>query len=374
MPEKPRRSRAGLVIFLLFLLIAVAGVLAFKVTGDVRETFGAPAPGLSLPSLLRQTLSLYTARESLLQASPLIQEAKFRISPDEPVPGLCARLETEGFVRSAEQTCAYLIYSGLDRRLQSGSFTLEPGLSALQIAQRFADPAARDLQLTIFAGWRVEEVIESSSVFGAAFPSQALLELGLHPPATLAQNLGLIPGQSTEGYFEPGSHFFKPYSLPETVLADLVRKRVSEGLRPEISARAKALGLNWRQVLTIASMIEREAMQTEEMPLISSVFHNRLAQGMRLEMDSTVQYALGQSGNWWKAPLSLDDTRTVSPYNTYQVTGLPPGPICNPSDEAIQAALQPEESDYYFFVARCDGSGLHNFSRTFEEHLENLCP
>ena len=110
-------------------------------------------------------------------------------------------------------------------------------------------------------------------------------------------------------------------------------------------------------------MIEREAVKADEMPLIASVFFNRLDIGMNLASDPTVQYALGYdyiAQRWWKNPLSLDDLKTDSTYNTYVYPGLPPAPIANPSLEALRAVAFPQESPYYFFQAKCDGSGYHN--------------
>ena len=135
-------------------------------------------------------------------------------------------------------------------------------------------------------------------------------------------------------------------------------------------------GLTVYQAVTIASLVEREAVQDEEKPLIASVFLNRLKIGMKLDSDPTVQYALGYdpvAGTWWRNPLSLVDLQFNSPYNTYLYAGLPPAPIANPSLSALHAVAFPAETVYYFFRAKCDGSRLHEFAETFEEHLENAC-
>ena len=127
----------------------------------------------------------------------------------------------------------------------------------------------------------------------------------------------------------------------------------------------------------MASIIQREAMVTDEMPMIASVFYNRLAINMRLQTDPTVQYALGYDparGNWWTTPLNLDDLKIDSPYNTYLHAGLPPGPISSPGLPALQAVAAPAKSNYFYFQARCDKSGLHNFAETLEQHQQNNCP
>jgi UPF0755 protein len=107
------------------------------------------------------------------------------------------------------------------------------------------------------------------------------------------------------------------------------------------------------------------------------VFYNRLRENMRLESDPTAQYALGyilSQNSWWKNPLNLNDLKVNSPYNTYIATGLPPGPICVPSLAALNAVAFPAQTPYYYFRARCDGSGRHNFSATYDEHIQNACP
>ena len=126
----------------------------------------------------------------------------------------------------------------------------------------------------------------------------------------------------------------------------------------------------------MASIVERESILDEEMPLIASVFINREKIGMKLDSDATVQYALGYNqiqGTWWTNPLSSQDLQVNSPFNTYQNSGLPPAAISNPSLAAIQSIAFAADTPYYYFRARCDGSGFHNFAVTFEEHLSNGC-
>ena len=136
-------------------------------------------------------------------------------------------------------------------------------------------------------------------------------------------------------------------------------------------------GLTVYQAVTLASIVEREAVRDEEKPIIASVYLNRLRIGMKLEADPTVQYALGYNfgqGTWWTNPLSLDNLQYDSPFNTYLYGGYPPAPIANPSLEALQAVAFSIETPYYYFRARCDSSGYHAFAATFEEHLANGCP
>jgi UPF0755 protein len=128
--------------------------------------------------------------------------------------------------------------------------------------------------------------------------------------------------------------------------------------------------------VVLASIVEREAVQDEEMPLIASVFLNRLSANMKLDSDPTVQYSLGYNARqktWWTNPLSTSDLAVDSPFNTYLYLGLPPGPIANPGLAALRAVAFPAQSPYYYFRADCDGSGRHLFATTFDEHIANGC-
>jgi UPF0755 protein len=157
---------------------------------------------------------------------------------------------------------------------------------------------------------------------------------------------------------------------------DLLYQQFIDQITPELEDQLSNHGLNLHQAVILASIIEREAVLDEEMPLIASVFLNRLNQEFQLAADPTVQYALGYNSdqnNWWTNPLSLEDLKYQSPYNTYLNTGLPPGPICNPGPDALLAVAYPAHTNFLYFRAACDGSGSHSFALTFEEHLENAC-
>ena len=135
-------------------------------------------------------------------------------------------------------------------------------------------------------------------------------------------------------------------------------------------------GLTIYQAVTLASIIQREAIVEEEMPLIASVFLNRLAASKNLAADPTVQYALGYNESqqtWWTNPLSAEDLQIDSPYNTYLYAGFPPTPISNPGLNALRSVAFPAQTPYYYFRAACDDTGRHLFSETFEEHLQNAC-
>src|SRR5690606_8477899 len=171
------------------------------------------------------------------------------------------------------------------------------------------------------------------------------------------------PGPTLEGYLYPATYTVPVGAPLDTVIGQMVAayRRV---WNDERRARADSLELSEREVVTLASIIEKEARKREEMPTISAVYHNRLRRGQRLEADPTVQYALGQHQQ--RLLYAHIDSVADNPYNTYRHAGLPPGPIGSPSTMGIDAALYPADVDYLFFVARPDGS--HIFTRTFAEH------
>jgi UPF0755 protein len=183
-------------------------------------------------------------------------------------------------------------------------------------------------------------------------------------------------GATAEGFLSPGK-----YTLPRTTSAEqlvfLLLQSFSSRLTPELQSGLTSHGLTVFQAVTLASIVQREAVVADEMPMIASVFYNRLGINMRLQTDPTIQYALGYDtarGTWWTNPLSLDDLKVDSPYNTYLHAGLPPGPISNPGLAALQAVAAPAKSNYLYFQARCDKSGLHVFAETLEQHQQNNCP
>ena len=175
-----------------------------------------------------------------------------------------------------------------------------------------------------------------------------------------------IDADNLEGYLMPATFNFFVDITPEKIIETLVQeqKKVWEKYEND----AQKIGFNYHQTLTLASIIEAETPVIDERKLVSGVYHNRLKKGMLLQADPTVQYALGTQ----KKRLLYSDLEIDSRYNTYKYAGLPPGPINSPSSSSIEAAVNPEESDYLFFVAVGDGSNRHNFSKTFDEHQQQV--
>jgi UPF0755 protein len=361
----------------LCLSLAAAGWLVAKLPGQAEQIFGPPASGLNAyqrytlaAQLLMNETQLLTARDPQGQPQP------FEIELGETTYSITNRLEREGLVSNAAVLRDYLIYSGLDTTIQAGEYKLSPRFSPLEIAHALQDATPSEITFRILPGWRLEEIAAALPTSGLSFSPEAFLEIAGNPPVSLPLAQERPPGASLEGFLFPDS-----YRLPRAITVEAFLQKVLEDfqarLSPDLIQGWQNQGLSPFQAVTLASIVQREAIAEEEMPMIASVFTNRLVAGMRLDSDPTVQYALGYDdakGSWWKNPLSLDDLQVDSPYNTYQIRGLPPGPIANPSLNALRAVAFPADTPYYYFRAACDGSGKHNFAETFEQHQANACP
>jgi UPF0755 protein len=314
-------------------------------------------------------------------ASLTPQPGRFVVPPGTTARGIAQQLQAAGLIKDAQLFEAYVRINGLSERLQAGAYTLSPSMTIPEIAQALQQGRPDSLTVTVPEGWRVEQVgdylKDTGLLDGATYRQMASGDLaGLDPSAY--GFLDLRPkGASLEGYLFPDT-----YSLPlqGATASDLVKDQLDNFATQVLPAYQQAFAggttnLTLHEVLTLASIVEREAVFDDERPVIAGVYLNRLAQDMRLQADPTVQYGMGfqaKSGQWWKTPVSLDEYATVdSRYNTYIYPGLPPGPICNPGLASIQAALNPAKHDYLYFVA-IPGTGRHAFARTYEEHLANV--
>ncbi len=362
----------GLILFSLFALLALAAALALPLVAE--RMVGPSAPGLGIARRLQYSALMIWYEPWLTRpVNPYGAETVFVIGPGEGASEVAYRLGQEGFVPDGAAFRAYLIYSGLETRLQAGEFTLSPALSPMQIAVRLQDATPTQVKFVVLPGWRMEEIAASLPTSGLNITPDAFLAAAQSPPG----DFDFLPaGASAEGFFLPDT-----YLLPRAISAEeLVRTLMNNfalNLRSDLRSGFSRQGLDVYQAVILASIIQREAVVADEQPIMASVFLNRLRVGMRLQTDPTVQYALGYDplrGSWWKSPLSLADLEVVSAYNTYQVDGLPPAPIANPTLGALQSVAFPAQTPYYFFRARCDGSGLHLFAETFEGHLRNACP
>jgi UPF0755 protein len=363
-------------IIVLFILLTMACLFVAILYVPSRATwvYGAPAPTLSLPQRMQYS-ALLLWYDGLL-TRPLDTngvEQNFTVETGESVNSIAGRLEIVGLIRNADAFRAYLIYSGWDTTIQAGEYKLSAAMSAIEIARELQDATPEEVTFVILPGWRMEEIAASLPTSGLVISPEEFLTAAQTP----YPDYDFLAGATTtEGFLFPDS-----YIVPRGVTADdfvngLIRNFALR-LTPDIKSEFERQELTVYQAVTLASLVEREAVQDEEKPLIASVYLNRLKIGMKLDADPTVQYALGYNfiqQSWWTSPLSLIDLQVNSPFNTYLNTGLPPAPIANPSLDALRAVAFPAKSTYLYFRAKCDRSGFHEFSETFDEHLANGCP
>jgi UPF0755 protein len=373
-----RRFPGGCVVGIFILCIGLTGifVLVEQIPDLAEKEFGVSNPQLSWFDRIHYSLQILAARERLsTPVDPNGQPQNFTIGVGESVNSIILRLEQSGLIQDGVSFRYFMIYSGLDTGIQAGEYELNPAWTAVEIGQRLQDSTPSEVRFIILAGWRLEEIAGALPTSGLNItPTEFLRAARNPPPAWLPPGLGLI--QNLEGYLLPGE-----YLLPrDTDLRNFVQvltarfdERVGEDLRSAFDRQ----GLSLSQAVILASIVQREGVVAEEQPMIASVFLNRLAIGMKLDADPTVQYAVGfnpSQNTWWTNPISRADLGFDSPYNTYLYSGLPPGPICMPSMTALQAVAYPAQSPYYYFRALCDGSNRHLFAVTYEEHLGNACP
>jgi UPF0755 protein len=306
---------------------------------------------------------------------------RFVIEPGMSVQEIGQRLETQGLVTDGDLFRSYVRLNGLGEKIQAGAFSLRSNMSIKEIAIALQRAKINEVVVTIPEGKRLEEVAELLEKEVGVSGSQFMRMARLQDPNFVADYPFLkdLPSEaSLEGYLFPDT-----YRLPENPTAQDVLLRMLDNFGEKASPlldQAKQEGKNPREILTIASIVEKEAVIPDERPTIASVYLNRGKIGMKLDADPTTQYALGfdpQQNTWWRT-LTLDDYKYVDPagYNTYINPALPPGPVASPGLGSIQAVVQPATTNYYFFVA-CSGSGgSHQFSVTYEEHLTkyNACP
>ena len=268
-------------------------------------------------------------------------------------------LEAAGVVGSAKLFSVYAKVTGRDRSIKAGTYILDRRASWDDVVNALVAGKGIVLTLTIPEGWDVKTIVPAISRVMKV--PEAELETAVGDTALL-RRLN-VPTPTLEGYLFP-----ETYLLPESSDAlPIVRRLVAEFERrwkPEWNAQLEKLGMTRHQVMTLASIVEKEARVATERPTISAVYHNRLKIGMMLQADPTVLYALGRHEN----RVLYRHLEVKSPYNTYRNVGLPPGPIASPGLASIEAALFPADVPYLYFVAHPDGH--HEFRTTVREHNE----
>lgn len=305
----------------------------------------------------------------------------FTVVPGEPARFIAARLAEEGFITDPDLFNLYLRVTGLERNIEAGNFMLSETMTMPQVAESLQNALFEEALVTIPEGMRAEEIAERLSEANIIENDRFLAAVRNPRSLTLFDNYDFLQNlpadASLEGFLFPDTYRFPVLAAtPEQVIRPFL-----DNFEDKVGAKGLTgggSGLSGRDLITLASIVEREAVQADERAIIAGVYMNRLNNkcpevgGPYLQADPTVQYARGTVGNWWWKPQSVEEYKFVqSPYNTYLSPGLPPGPIANPGLSAIEATRDPAQTGYCFFVATGD-DGRHVFVQTYGEQQQNL--
>ena len=303
----------------------------------------------------------------------------FSVSSGQSLTRVAGNLEEAGLIRSGTVFKYYCDFAGFGQKIQSGDYTLTRAMTMEEIAERLTDGDGNPLvtNITMIPGWTVEDLARKLAEQGVLADTEQFLRLCREGKAfseyfyvanVLSSGTAQRRRYALEGYLAANTYEIYVTAGPE----DIIRKLLAQTERAfpaDMQSQADQLGMTMDEVITLASIIEKEA-KSGDFARVSAVFHNRLKAGMKLESDVTVQYATGVR----RMNLKAEDVAVVSPYNTYQVSGLPVGPICSPSAEAISAALNPDPlytaEGYLYFCAKDPESGELYFSKTLDEHKQ----
>lgn len=327
---RQRRARHPLLMLLLIVFfLAVSGCCYFFKVQMQPFKPGAPAVEVLIP----------TGASTTAIASILVDQGIIR-SP------LIFRLVTYAY--------------GLDRQLKSGHYLISPGLSLPEIIRVLVNGEVQEVEFTVPEGYTVKQIAALLQQKGLVREEEFLEAATEDYPFEFLQDLP--PGsEPLEGFLYPDTYRVSLGTPPREIIM-MMLNRFNQVYREIYVESDISQKYSTREIVTLASIIEREARLDGERPIVASVFVNRMDRGMRLESCATVEYLLPEP----KPVLTYEDLQIDSPYNTYRVDGLPPGPIANPGRASLLAALKPARSDYLYFVAKPDGS--HHFSRTLSEH------
>lgn len=317
-------------------------------------------------------LFVYTA----LQPAKLDQTVRLTIEPGIGAAGVSRLLEEHGIIRNRYVFLGYLAYTKQQTRLQAGTYDFEPGMDLDEIVGKLArgEVVPEEMhRFTIPEGYTIRQIADRLAELGIV-DREAFLAAANSKEWTegVAADIPDHPDFKfrLEGYLFPETYEMKKDSTEKDIIERMLKEwdRKLAALPEDWTSRLEELGLSFHELLTIASLIEREVSVPDERPVVAGVIYNRLKLGMKLQLDATVQYLFDEP----KERVLEKDTLIEDPYNTYQIQGLPPGPIASPGLDSIRAALYPEETEYLYYVTKKDGSGRHLFAVTYEEHQQNI--
>jgi len=292
-----------------------------------------------------------------LSVSPRSGTVEIRVEQGEPFSAVVRKLREQKVVTNERLFSLWARYSGLEKKIHWGLYRFELPLSPSEILNRMASGQGVFWRVTIPEGLTVKEIADLLAKMGIV-PQEEFLAAA-HDPELLV-SLGLA-GKGIEGYLFPNTYNFIPETPPREIILKMA-EQFRKTFEPLVDQRQD--NLTRHEIVTLASIIEKETGVEAERPLVSAVFHNRLKLKMPLQSDPTVIYGLKEfNGN-----LTRRDLHASSPYNTYRIPALPPGPICNPGLSSLRAALDPAAVPFLYFVSKNDGT--HVFSESLEAHSQ----
>lgn len=288
-------------------------------------------------------------------------EIVFEVPPGQSFSAVLAQLKSEKLIRYPEIVSYYARIKSWDKKIKRGEYTLNRSLSTEEIFKVLMSGVSRSRKISIPEGkniFDIAEIFENAGLWRA----QEFLSF-VRDPINVQKILGM-PSPSLEGYLFPETYLYTKFTKPEELIEQMVKMHLK--VMSELRASNQLPGWSHQQVVTLASIVEKETGAPFERPTISSVFHNRLNKKMRLETDPTILYGMADLLGEMPKNIRREDIRRPTRYNTYVIYGLPPGPIANPGRAALEAALQPDGTPYLFFVSKNDGT--HIFSEKYSDH------
>jgi len=276
----------------------------------------------------------------------------FVVNKGDGVKAIASKLAQQGLIRSSTAFFIYVKLGGIERDLQAGDYRLTKSMSTQELAKELTH-GILDVWVTTLEGWRSEEIATK-------------LAKDLDIPETEFLKV------SREGYMFPDTYLI-PREASAGAVVSLFLTNFDKKITPQMKEDAKKRNLTFDELITLASIVEREGQTEEDRPVIAGILYNRLKEDMPLQVDATLQYALGYDSvnkTWWRKELTDADKKVNSPYNTYKYTGLPSKPIANPGLAAINAVIYPKDSSYLYYLH--DKKGLPHYAKTLEEHTQNI--
>ena len=303
-------------------------------------------------------IATWYAHRFLVTPGPALrQPAVIFVAKGASLRTISRMLAEEGLVTSGTLFSLWARWIGADRKIKIGQYEFTEALTPVELLERLLVGQGLRVVVTIPEGLTFRQIVTLLAEKGLGSPESFLC---LNSDPGFLEKWGL-PAQGMEGYLFPDTYYFSRLASAEEILSQMV-VRFYDIFTPEMYRQAETIDFSVHQVVTLASLIEKETGTAPERPLVSAVLHNRLKRGMLLQCDPTVIYGIKDfDGN-----LTQQHLRTLTPYNTYMVPGLPPGPIANPGLKSLLAAVQPAKEDYLYFVAKGDGS--HQFSSDIAAH------